>query len=70
MADDGMTIGFTLFATALGSCGIAWGEGGIVGVWLPEVDEAHTRERLLAECTAALEVSPATVIPSPVARTS
>ena len=58
MADDGMTIGFTLFATALGSCGIAWGEGGIVGVWLPEVDEAHTRERLLAECTAALEVSP------------
>jgi len=31
--------GFTLFDTAIGRCGIAWGERGIVGVQLPESGE-------------------------------
>ncbi|WP_091299189.1 methylated-DNA--[protein]-cysteine S-methyltransferase [Amycolatopsis xylanica] len=39
-------LGFAMFGTAIGSCGIAWGERGIVGVWLPESSEAKTRARL------------------------
>jgi len=34
-----MNTSFTLFPTAIGHCGIAWGERGIVGLWLPETDE-------------------------------
>ena len=30
-----MTRGFTEFDTAVGRCGIAWGDGAITGVWLP-----------------------------------
>ena len=29
---------FALFATALGTCAIAWNEVGLTGVWLPEAD--------------------------------
>ena len=40
--------GFALFETAIGICGIAWGEGGIVGVQLPEdgFDTDATRRRM------------------------
>jgi methylated-DNA-[protein]-cysteine S-methyltransferase len=41
-----MTAGFALFETAVGPCGIAWGERGVVGVQLPESSEARTRARL------------------------
>ena len=57
-----MTRGFTLFATAVGPCGIAWGDDGIVGVNLPEGDEAATRSRLrrrfapAPECAAPPDV--------------
>ncbi|HET6221124.1 MAG TPA: methylated-DNA--[protein]-cysteine S-methyltransferase [Dongiaceae bacterium] len=40
------TDSFTLFETAIGWCGLVWGERGIVGVQLPEADEAKTRARL------------------------
>ena len=30
--------GFTLFETAIGPCGIAWGARGILGAQLPEAD--------------------------------
>ncbi len=33
---------FTLFATAIGACAMAWGSHGILGVWLPEADAAAT----------------------------
>ena len=39
--------GHVLFETALGTCGVAWGTGGIVAVQLPERDAAATRARLL-----------------------
>lgn len=39
--------GHTLFETAIGTCGIAWGPGGIVAVQLPEADADSTRARLL-----------------------
>ena len=32
--------GFTIFDTAVGRCGIAWGGLGILGVQLPEAREA------------------------------
>ncbi|HSV34399.1 MAG TPA: MGMT family protein [Ramlibacter sp.] len=39
-------LGFCLFPTAIGPCAIAWGEAGLVGVQLPEADEAGTRARM------------------------
>jgi methylated-DNA-[protein]-cysteine S-methyltransferase len=41
--------GFALFDTAIGRCGIAWGEHGVVGVQLPEATDARTRARLSGE---------------------
>ena len=38
--------GFCCFDTELGTCGIAWGADGIVGVQLPESDPAATRTRM------------------------
>lgn len=37
---------YTIFDTAIGRCGIAWGYAGIVGVQLPEAREIETRKRL------------------------
>jgi methylated-DNA-[protein]-cysteine S-methyltransferase len=52
--------GFTLFDTAIGRCGIAWGERGIVGVQLPEAGELETRARMLHRFPAAGEAVPPT----------
>jgi methylated-DNA-[protein]-cysteine S-methyltransferase len=40
------TLGFTLFETPIGTCGIAWSNQGVVGVQLPEATEARMRARL------------------------
>src|SRR5258708_11586262 len=37
---------FKMFDTAIGSCGIAWGERGIVAVQLPMSSEDKTRKRI------------------------
>ena len=37
---------FTLFDTTIGSCGIVWGDRGIVGVQLPMGSEDKTRTRI------------------------
>jgi methylated-DNA-[protein]-cysteine S-methyltransferase len=50
--------GFALFETALGACGIAWSEGGVVSVQLPERDMAATRARLLTRSADARETLP------------
>jgi methylated-DNA-[protein]-cysteine S-methyltransferase len=50
--------GFALFDTAIGQCGIAWGEGGVAGVQLPEAGEAETRARMLHRFPAAGEAAP------------
>jgi hypothetical protein len=47
-------LGFTLFDTALGRCGIACGEGGIAGIQLPEAHEAATRARVQRRFPEAL----------------
>ncbi len=55
--------GFTLFDTAIGACGIAWGRRGILGVQLPERDAAATRARLARRFPEAGEApAPADVL--------
>lgn len=39
-------IGFCLFDTDIGPCGLAWGERGIVGAQLPESDRESTGARM------------------------
>jgi methylated-DNA-[protein]-cysteine S-methyltransferase len=46
-------LGFTLFETAIGHCGIVWSERGVVGVQLPERSEDATRRRVLRRFPAA-----------------
>src|SRR5262245_43573250 len=55
---------FTLFDTAIGSCGIAWGERGVIAVQLPEARAERTRARLLRRFPDGQEVAP----PAPVQR--
>jgi methylated-DNA-[protein]-cysteine S-methyltransferase len=53
---------FTLFETAIGPCGIAWGERGVIAVQLPEASAERTRARFLRRCPDAQEAVP----PAPV----
>jgi len=50
--------GFALFDTAIGRCGVAWGEGGVAGIQLPEAGERETRARMLQRFPVAGEVPP------------
>jgi methylated-DNA-[protein]-cysteine S-methyltransferase len=50
--------GFTLFDTAIGRCGIAWSERGVIGVQLPESDPLKTRARLLNRSPDLREAPP------------
>ena len=50
--------GFTLFDTAIGVCGVAWREAGIVGVLLPEVGGAPARNRLVKRYPDLAESEP------------
>jgi methylated-DNA-[protein]-cysteine S-methyltransferase len=51
-------LGFALFETAIGHCGIVWSERGVAGVQLPERDEQATRNRLLRRFAGAREAVP------------
>src|ERR1051325_9819095 len=53
-----MEPGFALFATAIGSRPIAWGEHGILGVQLPEADATRTRARMRRRFPRASETTP------------
>src|SRR5262245_26368889 len=46
---------YALFDTAIGRCGMAWNDRGIVGVQLPEKTPSLTRTRLLRHCPTADE---------------
>ena len=50
--------GYSIFDTAVGRCGIAWGDRGIIGVQLPEVREIETRRRMLRQYPDARELAP------------
>lgn len=49
---------FALFDTAIGRCAIAWGDGGIRGLQLPEADVQRTRERAMRRFGARREAQP------------
>ncbi len=51
-------VGFCVFDTPIGCCGIAWSECGIRALQLPERTEALTRHRLRRRCPAARELPP------------
>jgi len=51
-------LGFAIFETAIGRCGIVWGSRGIVGVQLPEASERSTRNRVLRRFATAREAAP------------
>jgi methylated-DNA-[protein]-cysteine S-methyltransferase len=50
--------GYTVFDTAIGRCGIAWGPIGVAGVQLPEAREIETRGRLLRQFPDARDQRP------------
>lgn len=51
--------GYALFSTAIGTCAIAWGAGGIVRILLPEADADASRRRLAHRFPEAVEMRPA-----------
>ncbi|MBI3701708.1 MAG: methylated-DNA--[protein]-cysteine S-methyltransferase [Afipia sp.] len=52
-----MTTGLALFDTAIGRCGIAWGEHRLLGVQLPEANDEATRARLRKKAHAAQDAT-------------
>lgn len=50
--------GYTIFDTAVGRCGVVWGDSGILGVQLPEAREIETRGRMLRQYPDARELRP------------
>ena len=60
-------VGFALFPTALGQCGIAWSEAGVVGVLLPEANEAAARARLQRRHPQAAEAAPPPTVQAAIA---
>lgn len=50
--------GYTIFDTAIGRCGIAWGDVGVAGVQLPELREIETRKKLFQLYPDARESRP------------
>jgi O-6-methylguanine DNA methyltransferase len=55
-------LGFALFDTAIGRCGIAWGASGITGVHLPEANVVATRRRLRLRYPEVAESAPPPVV--------
>jgi methylated-DNA-[protein]-cysteine S-methyltransferase len=50
--------GYAVFDTAIGRCGIVWGDAGISAVQLPEAREIETRRRLFRFFPDARELRP------------
>jgi methylated-DNA-[protein]-cysteine S-methyltransferase len=48
-----LAAGFALFDTALGGCGVAWRDAGLVAVQLPDESSASTEARLLRRLPGA-----------------
>ncbi len=49
---------FSMFDTPLGRCGIAWSDGGVTGLQLPETGDARTQACLLRRSPDALPAPP------------
>ena len=53
---------YSIFATALGHAALAWGEQGVIRIWLPEPDAAAVRRRLASRLPGGREAAPPGVI--------
>ena len=51
-------LGYTLFDTAIGRCGLAWSEAGIVAVRLPDASDEKARARFEQRGSAARKPTP------------
>lgn len=59
MAVMSMACAFTIFATAIGDCAIAWNAADrLTGVWLPEASSARLRARIAQRRPDAAETEP------------
>jgi methylated-DNA-[protein]-cysteine S-methyltransferase len=58
MTDPTDAMGFAIFETPIGACGIAWGPRGITGLQLPETTAQGTRTRLRRRWAGAIETPP------------
>lgn len=61
-------LGFCLFDTAIGACGIAWTQDALAAVQLPEADEDGTRRRLLRATGELPEAAPPEFVRAAIAR--
>jgi methylated-DNA-[protein]-cysteine S-methyltransferase len=53
-----MSVHHHVFDTAIGPCGVAWSENGLVAVQFPERDRAATERRLMAKSASAGSATP------------
>lgn len=60
--------GFCIFDTAIGPCGLAWGDRGIVGAQLPEADREATLARMRRRFPGAPQAQPPAAVQSVVTR--
>ena len=60
--------GFALFDTAIGRCGIAWSEAGLIGVQLPEADDVLAERRLARRFPGAASAPPGAAAVAAIAR--
>ena len=61
-------LGFCLFDTAIGACGIAWTQDALAAVQLPEASEEGTRARLLRHVGDVPEAEPPPFVRSAITR--
>jgi methylated-DNA-[protein]-cysteine S-methyltransferase len=55
--------GFAVFETAIGACGIAWGERGVIGSWLPDAGPDALVRRIARRLPGARRSSPSSAPP-------
>jgi methylated-DNA-[protein]-cysteine S-methyltransferase len=60
--------GYTLFATDIGDCAVAWNARGLTGVWLPEVSAGRLRSRIARRRPPIPEERPPVAVAEAIAR--
>lgn len=61
-------LGFCLFETAIGPCGVAWTDTALAAVQLPETTREGTKRRMLRHTGEAPETDPPAFVQSAIAR--
>jgi methylated-DNA-[protein]-cysteine S-methyltransferase len=60
-------ISYVLFETAIGWAGLAWGDKGLVGAYLPEADRENARRSFLRRHPGAVEAAPTPMVEDAIA---